>query len=239
MTEKRGRLAEIIFRNEENFYTVAVIEDDEQMEQFIAVGNIPSAKCGMTFCFRGDWKVHPSYGEQFAFYDCSEEVPRSEAGIKEFLASGVIRGIGPKMAEAIVRKFGEQTLEIMEKEPERLTEVSGIGNAKAKSIIEGYRAHREFAEVSMFFAGYGISASYAMKMYKIYGAETVRAVMENPYRLITEIRGIGFRQADDAVLDTALNANVPSGILFTSEIICQQHSLTLRSGSGSRHLRGW
>ena len=197
MLEKRGRLPEIIFRNEENYYTVAVIENDEEMEQYIAVGNIPTAKCGMTFLFRGEWKTHPSYGEQFAFFDCTEEVPKNEAGIKEFLASGVIRGIGPKMAEAIVRKFGEETLDIIEREPNRLTEVDGIGEAKAHVIIEGYRAHREFAEISVFFAGYGISASYAMRMYKIYGADTVRAVMENPYRLITEIRGIGFRQADE------------------------------------------
>ena len=197
MTEKRGRLVDIIFRNEENFYTVAVIEDDDEMEQFTAVGNIPTAKCGMTFLFQGEWKNHPTYGEQFAFYDCREEVPKGEAGIKEFLASGVIKGIGPKMAEAIVKKFGEATLDIIEKEPERITEVDGIGAAKAKVIVEGYRTHREFAEISVFFAGYGISASYAMRMYKIYGADTVRAVMENPYRLITEIRGIGFRQADE------------------------------------------
>ena len=197
MLEKRGRLAEIIFRNEENYYTVAVIENDEEMEQFIAVGNIPTAKSGMTFLFRGEWKTHPSYGEQFSFFDCTEEVPENEAGIREFLASGVIRGIGPKMAEAIVKKFGKDTLNIIEKEPQRLTEVDGIGEAKAKGIIEGYRAHREFAEVSLFFAGYGINASYAMRMYKIYGADTVRAVTENPYRLITEIRGIGFRQADE------------------------------------------
>lgn len=197
MAEKRGRLVDIIFRNEENFYTVAVVENDDEMEQFIAVGNIPTAKCGMTFCFEGGWKNHPTYGEQFAFSDCREEVPRGEAGIKEFLSSGVIKGIGPKMAEAIVKKFGEQTLEIIEKEPERITEVEGIGQAKAKIIVEGYRAHREFAEISVFFAGYGISSSYAMKMYKIYGTDTVRAVMENPYRLITDIRGIGFRQADE------------------------------------------
>ena len=139
---------------------MAVIENDDEMEQFIAVGNIPTAKSGMTFLFRGEWKTHPSYGEQFSFFDCTEEVPENEAGIREFLASGVIRGIGPKMAEAIVKKFGKDTLNIIEKEPQRLTEVDGIGEAKAKGIIEGYRAHREFAEVSLFFAGYGIKDVY-------------------------------------------------------------------------------
>lgn len=94
MLEKRGRLAEIIFRNEENYYTVAVIENDEEMEQYIAVGNIPTAKCGMTFLFRGEWKTHPSYGEQFAFFDCTEEVPKNEAGSKNFWPPGSSGGSG-------------------------------------------------------------------------------------------------------------------------------------------------
>ena len=218
LTEKKGRLSEIIFRNEANFYTVAVMENDEEMEQFIAVGNMPEAKCGMTFSLRGSWKTHPSYGEQFAFSDCREEVPRDETAIKAFLASGVIKGIGPKMAEAIVKKFGDQTLQVIEKEPDRLKEVEGIGVSKAKLITEGYQAHREFAEISLFFADYGISSSYAMRMYKIYGSETISAVMENPYRLITEIRGIGFRQADEIAEKLGIEKDsafrIESGIRF-------------------------
>ena len=218
MIEKKGRLAEIIFRNEENYYTVAVMEDDDNMEEFIAVGNIPTAKCGMTFTLTGNWKNHPSYGEQFSFVNCSEDIPKSRAGIREFLASGIIKGIGPKMAEAIVNRFGDETLEIIEKNPDRLFEVSGLGKAKVKTISEGYRAHREFAEVAMFFSGYGISASYAMRMYKIYGSETVKAVMENPYRLITDIRAIGFSQADQiaAKLGIARDSEfrLTSGIRF-------------------------
>ncbi len=218
MIEKKGRLAEIIFRNEENFYTVAVIEDEENMEQYIAVGNIPTAKCGMIFNFVGDWKVHSSYGEQFAFVNCTEEVPHNQAGIKEFLSSGVIRGIGPKLADLVVRKFGENTLEIIEKEPKRLTQVSGIGKKTAAMIHTSYQAHREFAEVSMFFAQYGIAASYAMKMYKIYGAETIKLVMENPYRLITDIRGIGFDRADQIAAKLGVQRDsefrIMSGIRF-------------------------
>ncbi len=196
MIQKKGRLAEIIFRNEENFYTVAVIEDDEEMDQFIAVGNIPSAKCGMVFEFSGDWKTHHSYGEQFSFVNCREIMPKSATGIREFLASGVIRGIGPKLAAAITQKFGDETLDIISEEPGRLLEISGIGQAKAEAISSSYKLHREFADISMFFANYGIGAHQAMKMYKIYGAETVKAVMQNPYRLITDIKGIGFAQAD-------------------------------------------
>lgn len=218
MIEKQGRLAEIIFRNDENFYTVAVMEDDEKMDQFIAVGSMPAAACGMMFCLTGDWKTHPSYGEQFAFVNCREIMPAGAAGIQEFLASGVIRGIGPKTARLITGHFGDQTLEIIEHEPDRLCEISGIGKTKAAMIAESYRAHREFAEISMFFGNYGIGASYAMKMYRIYGAGTVQAVLENPYRLITDIRGIGFVQADQIAAKLGIQGNseyrLESGIRY-------------------------
>lgn len=224
MIEKTGRLAEIIFRNEENFYTVAVIENDEELDQFIAVGNIPSAKCGMAFSFTGDWKTHPSYGEQFAFVNCSEIMPKNRTGIAAFLASGVIRGIGPKKAADIVNHFGEQTLEMLEKEPHRLTEISGIGKATADAAAASYKAHREFAEISLFFSNYGIAASYAMKMYKLYGSDTVKAVMANPYRLITDIRGIGFAQADLIASKLGLSHDsefrISSGIRF----VLQRHA---------------
>ena len=196
MIEKTGRLADIVFRNEENFYTVAVVEDDEAMEQFTVTGNIPSLSVGMEYRFRGDWKTHPSYGEQFAVTDCVEIIPKTTAGIKEFLASGAIRGVGPKTAALITGHFGEKTLDIIADNPEKLTEISGIGSSKAEMIAASYRAHREFADIALFFSEYGVAASYAMRMYKIYGGDTVRVVKENPYRLITDIRGIGFTHAD-------------------------------------------
>ncbi|WNX89737.1 ATP-dependent RecD-like DNA helicase [Emergencia timonensis] len=112
------------------------------------------------------------------------------------MASGVIKGIGPKMAAAIVNLFGEETLEIMEHEPEKLSRVSGIGPKKAESIAESFAAHREFANVSMFFQEYGVSADYALKLYKIYGASATELIKENPYRLVEEVYGIGFRKAD-------------------------------------------
>ena len=123
-------------------------------------------------------------------------LPTGKAGIEGFLASGVIKGIGPKMAAAIVNLFGEETLEIMEHEPEKLSRVSGIGPKKAESIAESFAAHREFANVSMFFQEYGVSADYALKLYKIYGASATELIKENPYRLVEEVYGIGFRKAD-------------------------------------------
>lgn len=194
MEEKQGNLTEIIFHNEENGYTIAVMETED--EYFTVVGCLPSCAKGSSYKLRGTFKVHPAYGEQFAFSEFEEVLPTGKAGIEGFLASGVIKGIGPKMAAAIVNQFGEETLEIMEREPERLSQVSGIGPKKADSIAESFAAHREFASVSMFFQEYGVSADYALKLYKIYGANATELIKENPYRLVEEVYGIGFRKAD-------------------------------------------
>ena len=194
MEEKQGIITEIIFHNEDNGYTIAVMETEA--EYFTVVGCLHSCVKGSSYKLRGTFKVHPTYGEQFAFTEFEEMLPTGKAGIEGFLASGVIKGIGPKMAAAIVNLFGEETLEIMEHEPEKLSRVSGIGPKKAESIAESFAAHREFANVSMFFQEYGVSADYALKLYKIYGASATELIKENPYRLVEEVYGIGFRKAD-------------------------------------------
>ena len=185
MEEKQGIITEIIFHNEDNGYTIAVMETEA--EYFTVVGCLPSCVKGSSYKLRGTFKVHPTYGEQFAFTEFEEMLPTGKAGIEGFLASGVIKGIGPKMAAAIVNLFGEETLEIMEHEPEKLSRVSGIGPKKAESIAESFAAHREFANVSMFFQEYGVSADYALKLYKIYGASATELIKENPYRLVVDV----------------------------------------------------
>ena len=216
MEEKRGTLTEVIFHNEDNGYTIGVMETDEEI--FTVVGCLPSCAIGSSYKLRGTFKVHPTYGEQFAFSEFEEVLPTGVVGIEGFLASGVIKGIGPKMAAAIVQVFGENTLEIMEEEPEMLIKVPGIGAKKAAAIAESYAAHREFAKVSMYFQEFGISADYALKLYKIYGAEAMELVAENPYRLTSEVYGIGFRKADAIAYKMGFDAESPfrikSGIKF-------------------------
>ena len=134
--DRLGRLAETIFHNEQNFYTVAVFESAD--EQFYAVGTLPYPKTGRDYRLTGEWKTHPKYGEQFSFTSFEEMEPRGEEGILAFLASGSIKGIGPSAAEKIVKRFGEHALEVIQNEPDRLTEISGIGKVKAKAIHEGY-----------------------------------------------------------------------------------------------------
>ena len=194
MEEKKGVLTEIIFHNDENGYTVGVFETEE--EYFTCVGCIAEPRKGATYRLTGEFRVHPGYGEQFSFTACEEVMPEGTDEIRAFLASGTVKGIGPKTAALIVDKFGEDTLRIMEESPERLTEISGIGEKKAKQIGESYAVRREFAGVSLHFQKYGITSDQAYKLYRAYGAEAVALIEENPYRLVDEVYGFGFKRAD-------------------------------------------
>lgn len=217
MEEKQGVIAEIIFHNKENGYTIAVFETED--EQFTAVGSLPSCHKGSSYLLQGQWKIHPTYGEQFAISSFEEMMPSTEAGIEEFLASGVLKGIGKKTAAAIVSKFGSETFEIIEKEPHRLTEISGIGEKKAEAVAEAFRSHREFAEITLYLQQFGINADYAMKLYRVYGADTIAAVEENPYRLAEDIFGVGFKKADKIAEKMGIPKDdehrIKSGIKFT------------------------
>ncbi|MGI6736352.1 MAG: ATP-dependent RecD-like DNA helicase [Anaerovoracaceae bacterium] len=159
-------------------------------------GQLPSCHAGRTYRIRGRMVQHPKYGEQFEIQEYEEVMPHSEAGIIGFLSSGVLKGIGPKAARAIVARFGEDTFEMIEKEPERLTEVSGIGPKKARAVAEAFRSHRAFAEVSIFLQQYDIRGGQALRLYEAYGEETIPMLQSNPYQLIDDVHGIGFRRAD-------------------------------------------
>lgn len=219
MEEKRGVLADVIYYNKDNGYLIAIVENNELQEQFTVVGYLPGADRGREFSFSGRWKTHPSYGEQFAFTSFHEEMPKTAAGIEGFLSSGLMRGIGKKTAAAIVKHFGEDTLRIIEEEKDRLTEVDGIGQVKAAAVAEAFRAHREFAQIVLYFNQYGISTGYAMKLYKVYGSDTIKAIEENPYQLVDDIFGIGFRKADKIAEKLGMDPHNPnrvrSGAMYT------------------------
>lgn len=217
--EKQGILAEIIFYNKENGYLIATVENASEQELFTAVGCLPGAERGREFVFQGKWKTHPVYGEQFAFSSYREELPKTASGIEGFLSSGLMRGVGKKTASAIVRHFKEDTLRIIEEEPDRLTEVDGIGQVKAAAVAEAFQSHREFAKVVLYVQNFGISTGYAMKLYKVYGPDTIRAIEENPYQLVDDVFGIGFRIADKIAERIGVNPHDPnrvkSGILYS------------------------
>ena len=215
--EKSAKLSELIFYNEENFYTIAVFESLE--EQFVATGSLPAAKIGREYLLIGEWTVHPKYGEQFAFSSFVEQQPTTEEGILSFLSSGAIKGVGQATAFEIVKKFGEDTLKIIRENPDRLKEVKGIGDAKARQIAESYFSQQEYAEIMMQLSAFDISASACVKLYKVYGSRTVEAIKENPYRLINDVYSIGFNRADAIAEKIGIEKDseyrIRSGVIYT------------------------
>ena len=213
---KKGTIEELIFHNNENGYTIAVFDTED--EEFTVVGSVVNPARGMRLAVTGSFRIHPRYGEQFVFTEYEELAPSGIHAIENFLASGTVKGIGRKTASAIVEKFGEDTLKIMEEAPERLTQIPGIGNKRAAMIAESYSLHREFANVSMALQKYGIRTEHAIKLYRYYGSRTVSIVEENPYVLINDIYGIGFRTADEIAMKMGFAEDDPfrvkSGIRY-------------------------
>lgn len=217
MVELEGRLIEIIFQNESNGFLVGVLDCEE--EQVTVVGCLPALKEGEVVSVKGKWIVHPIYGKQIDVKEYRHIQPSTKEGILKYLSSGVIKGIGKKMAERIIDHFGTDALEIIEYTPQRLTEVSGIGEKKAQSIMEAFAEQRELREIILFLSQYGITPAYAVRIYKKYAEKTISYIQENPYRLADEITGIGFKRADLIARAMGISPNskyrIHSGIRYT------------------------
>ena len=220
--KKEAMIADVIFHNEANGYTVAVCESEDA--QFTAVGFLPSSSKGRTYALSGKWDKHPIYGEQFSFSSYEEIMPQSNEGIESFLASGILKGIGKKTAAAIVGRFGKDTFDIIRNEPARLTEISGIGPAKAETISESFQAHRELAEVTLYFRHYDISPESVIKLYKRYGNDTIALIEENPYRAIRDVSGIGFKKADAMALKLGIAKDDPHRIKSAIDFVLHHYA---------------
>ncbi|MCI2062785.1 MAG: ATP-dependent RecD-like DNA helicase [Eubacteriaceae bacterium] len=194
MIEIQGVISNIVFRNEGNGWTVADIRTDDGKMR--VTGTLLSCHSGRTYKLTGDIIVHPVYGEQFKFEEGEEVLSDTESGMAAFLASDLVKGIGPKTAEAIVRKFGKDTFDIIEKDPDKLTAVKGVSESKAGQINAAFVTYREFAAIEVGLQKYGISPAFALKLYQSYGVATMEIVENNPYALADDIDGIGFRKAD-------------------------------------------
>jgi len=216
VVEIEGRLVEIIFQNEGNGYLVGILDCEE--EEVTIVGCLPALKEGEVIAAKGNWIVHPVYGRQLDVKEYRHVQPSTREGILNYLSSGVIKGIGKKMAERIIDHFGTDALEIIQYAPQRLTEVSGIGESKAETIAEAFEEQRELREIILFFSQYGITPSYAVRIYKKYKEMTIAYIQENPYRLADEISGIGFKKADQIARAMGISLNskyrIHSGIKY-------------------------
>jgi len=192
----QGQIERITFTSEETGYTVAKVKVYGRQDMVTVIGNMINPTPGEIIKMKGEWGNHPQYGEQFKFSFCQTTVPASVHGIEKYLGSGLIKGIGPVMAKRIVKMFKEETLNIIEKETEKLTKVAGIGTKRIGMIKKAWEEQKEIREVMIFLQSHGVSSGYAAKIYKQYGNGSIKVVQENPYRLATDIFGIGFITAD-------------------------------------------
>ncbi|HSO67818.1 MAG TPA: helix-hairpin-helix domain-containing protein, partial [Desulfatirhabdiaceae bacterium] len=196
LTELSGQIERITYSNDENGYTVARVKVYGQKDLVSVIGNFISPTPGEIVLMKGLWTTHPKFGEQFKVVHYQTRVPATVYGIKKYLGSGLIKGIGPKIAERIVSSFGKETLNVIEQDTEKLNQIDGIGEKRVAMIKKAWDDQKEIREVMLFLQSHGVSPAYAAKIFKHYGNDSIKTVQENPYRLAMDIFGIGFITAD-------------------------------------------
>lgn len=206
-----GILEKITYYNQENLYMVGRLRSGDGQIVNI-VGSFPPLAEGETLRVEGSWQIHDRYGKQVAVKNWERIVPPTREGLLKYLSSGLLKGIGPVMAERLIDHFGTEVLEIIEKEPSRLQEVEGVGPKKIESISESYAGHKEIKNLMIFLQNYGISPSLAFRLYKHYGNNALSRLKEDPYHLAEEVYGIGFKTADKIALQLGLPLNDPQRI---------------------------
>lgn len=228
-TTIKGFVEHITYRSEETGYTVLTLCADG--EEVTAVGVLPEIGEGETIQCEGTFQVHATYGRQFRIREFSLSVPEDEASMERYLSSGLIKGIGKALAHRIVKRFGAETFDIIEKEPDRLAEVNGISEKKAREIYLQVCEKKDQRDGVLFLSRYGISNTLALRIWKAYGSEVYRIIRENPYRLADELRGVGFHMADEIARKAGMAVDsrfrVGSGILYTLQLAAGEGSLYL------------
>lgn len=216
--ELTGTVKAIIYRSEDTGFTVLELTD-ETGEDMTAIGEIPLAGVGERVELTGQWTEHKTYGHQFRAETCKTLAPATLTALKNYLASGLIKGVGESTAQAIVQTFGMETLDVLEKEPERLVEVPGIGRVRAHTIAASYGAQIGLRDIMLGLQKYGVTIGQAMKLYKIYGELCLAKIEENPYRLIDDVEGIGFKTADAIARNGGVEPEAPyrlrAGLKYT------------------------
>ena len=207
-----GALERITFANPETGYTIARIDAGHGPDLVTAVGPLLGAQVGESLRMRGRWTSHPKYGRQFEVFSYTTVLPATVQGIQRYLGSGLIKGIGPVMAERMVAHFGVDIMRIIEDSPERLIEVDGLGPRRTAMITAAWAEQKAIKEVMVFLQGVGVSTSLAVRIYKKYGDKAVDVVRAEPYRLASEVWGIGFKTADTIAMSVGIARDSPERI---------------------------
>lgn len=215
--ELTGTIDRLLYQNQENGYTVLVLQP-RGTSTVTVCGYLPSIQAGQHVTLHGSWVMHPKFGKQFEAKQCAATLPNSILGLKKYLGSGLIKGIGPIYAEKLVDRFGTDVLDVIENDPAQLLRIDGIGPKRAEVITKAWKDQKEIAAIMVFLQDKGISSTYATKIYKAYGQRSIEFMQENPYRLADEIWGIGFKTADAIAqkmgFDTHSLKRIRAGILF-------------------------
>jgi exodeoxyribonuclease V alpha subunit len=213
MTDRlQGSVARVTYYNDENGYSVIRLDVEGRSDLVTVVGNLPEVQPGESLRLEGRWTAHPQYGRQFKAEWCDQVLPATVEGIKAYLGSGMIKGVGPVTAKRIVQRFGVDTLQVLDEEPERLREALGVGPKRADSIAKAWEEQKHIREVMMFLQGHGVSTNLAVKVYKTYGDDALEVVQQDPYRLARDIWGVGFKTADKVARDLGLPHDAPSRV---------------------------
>ena len=219
MESLRCVVERITYQNEQNGYSVIKCRANGYQDLITVVGMMPEVHVGSVLQLGGSWRVDAKYGRQFSVESYEETLPATVYGIEKYLGSGLVKGIGPKFAQRIVQRFGKDTLEIIETDPDRLLEVSGIGKLRVERIKKSWQEQKEIKNIMLFLQGHDVSTSHATKIYKTYGNDSIAVVQENPYRLADDIWGIGFKTADAIAEKLGFDHKKPvrlrSGLLYT------------------------
>lgn len=194
--ELTGQIERITYSDAESGYAVLRIDVKGHPDLFTAVGTVASPSVGEVLKMKGTWTEHPRFGAQFRIISYESFAPSSVQGIEKYLGSGLIKGIGPSIAEKIVSLFGPDSFKVLDTQPERLLEIDGIGEKKAAAIVQAWTEQREMRGVMLFLQSHGIGTGYALRVFRHYGSASVQVLQENPYRLAIDIFGIGFMTAD-------------------------------------------
>ena len=205
----KGEVERLVYSADETGFTICRLRAPGEHDLVTVVGSLPGIQPGERLSLEGRWLNHPNYGLQFQISRYTSQVPATANAIKRYLSSNLVKGIGPVMAGRLVDRFGDETLEVIEESPERLTEVPGIGPKRVEGIRSAWDEQREVREVMLFLQGHGVSSTYATRIYKTYGQESIAIVKVNPYRLAQDIRGIGFLTADRIAQDIGIPRDSP------------------------------
>jgi exodeoxyribonuclease V alpha subunit len=208
----QGCLERITYHNSETGFTVAKMLLPKKKEEVCVVGTMPGVKPGETLNCSGSWKRHLLHGWQFEVVSCEVATPTDVFGIEKYLGSGLVKGIGPHFAAKIVAVFGEETLDVIDKDPQKLREVQGIGNKRLNTLIASWDEQKIVRNVMVFLQGHGVSPSFALKIFKKYGQKSIETVQKDPYCLAREIHGIGFKSADKIAEKMGVLKNAPERI---------------------------